>query len=426
MPSKFDAIIEAADDSSGSLTVGIELEVLIPTLLSEQAFDPHPFEHGAIYKGKRQGQEQVQAAVKETPWNELDEEEEDAFDEEEEDEFDEWLVNFLQHMMPGEKVRAEPYDTLYLPPGNIPRYDAWRLTRDASIWYNEPEPEHERGYQWLGREITSEILDSSNFTYCMERVILICTSLRKLRVHLNDSTSVHVHVGRGDEAFSLVTLKKFTTLLWLTDEAILKLHGVRQSNEYCRPVRVESELALKSLAKLQAENATNPAVEQRQTEAQIHEFLSADLWEQDDLLPAQIRRIWGAQSVEEIAGLMTCEDRVGGRGSVGFRRFLPAGADNTGGNTHTLKWRQMAGCLAPFSIIHWMRFCLSFTNFARLSDSATFKTMIVAIQMKEGRFTALDLLEALGLEFLCAHFEKQMRDEGEEEGELFLKPLDMM
>lgn len=56
------------------------------------------------------------------------------------------------------------------------------------------------------------------------------------------------------------------------------------------------------------------------------------------LLPAQIRHIWGARNVEEIARFMTCADRTSGRGSVGFRPVLPAG--KTGGNTHTLKWRR--------------------------------------------------------------------------------------
>lgn len=51
VPQKYDAIITAADDTSVPLTRGFGLEVLFPTLPSEQAYDPHLFEHGAIYKG---------------------------------------------------------------------------------------------------------------------------------------------------------------------------------------------------------------------------------------------------------------------------------------------------------------------------------------------------------------------------------------
>lgn len=71
------------------------------------------------------------------------------------------------------------------------------------------------------------------------------------------------------------------------------------------------------------------------------------------LLAAHLRRLWGAKDVEDIAHLIMYAERVSRRGSIRFncRRERRGG----GGNLHTFKWRQMAGCLDPVSIIRWLR-----------------------------------------------------------------------
>ncbi|KAI1257567.1 hypothetical protein MGN70_000610 [Eutypa lata] len=409
IPQKYDAIIAAADDTSGSLTVGFELEVLFPTLPSEQAYDPHLSEHGMIYKGMRQG--------------EFGED----FPDDEEETFDDWLLNLLRRMMPDEQLRAERDDDLFAPHDNIPYYDAWRVIDDYSLAYKETRPLFTPyGYYWVGREITSEVLNADDRDTCAEKVTAICRALRQARVHLNDTTSVHVHVGRGDQTFSLLTVKKFTTLLWFTDAKILKLHHPsRQNNEFCRPVVVDSVLALKSYEELQGEehNLDQGGL------VQMREFLPEKAFE-EALLAAQLRRIWGSKDVEDIARLLTCADRTGGRGSVGFSRFLPAG--KTGGNLHTFKWRQMAGCLDPVSIMRWLRVCVGFTNFARLSLPVTFKTLILAFVLIGENFSGLDLIQALALDNEGVHFAKRLREyrlgeaelfQGESDGDLFLKPL---
>ncbi len=438
-PSKYDAITAAKDDTAGSLTVGFELEVLFPTLRSESAPDPHLFEPGAVYRGNGH---------------------EDEISEEHDDAFDEWLVAFLQDALPDERFRVEKDDKFLPPHDNVPLYDAWRVVKDGSVdridlagFRRSPDS---CPYTWMGREITSEVLnvdgdcvdndgddDSDNSggggggggqdTY-IRKIIAICSGLRQARVHLNDTTAVHVHVGRGEETFSLLTMKKFATLLWLTDGALLALqHPTRRRNEYCAPVTSASNLALMSPKRLAAEGY---ALDWGGV-AQMAEFLPADLLDSHDhghghgLLAARLRRIWGAGGVEELADLMMCtEMTISERGSVGFKRFLPAG--KTGGNTHTFEWRQMAGCLDPLPIILWAEVCIRFTDFARLSPAAKYKALVADILERGERFTGLDLLRALGLNDEADHYETQLEDykqgrcelfKGESEGDLFLLPM---
>lgn len=70
------------------------------------------------------------------------------------------------------------------------------------------------------------------------------------------------------------------------------------------------------------------------------------------LLAAHLRRLWGAKDVEDIAHLIMYAERVSRRGSI---RFNCRRERRGGGNLHTFKWRQMAGCLDPLSIIRWLR-----------------------------------------------------------------------
>ncbi|RYP72008.1 hypothetical protein DL771_004477 [Monosporascus sp. 5C6A] len=405
-PEKYDDVIAAVDDTLGGLTVGFELEVLFPALRYGVP-DPHPFEHGAIYE---EG-----SADEDIPRHEF--EPPDDF----EDKFDRWLVHHLQREMSnGDEFRTEKNDLYYPPHNNVPRYDTWRLTKDASLSYDNGNPSKASsrlGYAWMSREITSEVLSSetdgnaNNSTTYAAKITSICGALRRVRVHLNETTSVHVHVGRGDEAFSLRTVKKFPALLWLTDAGLLGLqHPARRENEHCRLVTLESVLAAKTVEELRRENSPlgGRAGDDDVVEAQMLEYLPT--LGTENILGAQLRRIWGADGVEELARLMKCSERtaVYERGSVGFTRFLPAG--KTGGNTHTFEWRQMAGCLDPQAIIRWAGVCIGFTNFARLSDAATYKTLVTTIIQRGGTFTGLDLLEAFGLQPEACCFRQQVAD----------------
>ncbi|RYP39529.1 hypothetical protein DL766_000351 [Monosporascus sp. MC13-8B] len=357
-PEKYDDIIAAADDTSGGLTVGFELEVLFPTL------HPDEFE----------------------PLGDF------------EDKFDRWLLHYLQCEMPdGNEFRTENDDVYYPPHDNVPRYDTWRLTKDGSLSYDNGNPSRGSSrlrYAWMSREITSEVLsaetdcNTNNSTTYAAKITSICGALRRVRVHLNKTTSVHVHVGRGDEAFSLRTIKK--------------------------PVTVESVLAAKSLEELRRENSAlgGPGGDDDDVVEYLPKFGA------ENLVGAQLRRILGADGVEKLARLMECSGRtaVYERGSVGFTRFRPAG--KTGGNTHTFEWRQMAGCLDPQAIIHWARVFIGYTNFARLSDAATYKTLITTIIQHGDTFTGLDLLEAIGLLPEASYFHQGVADY--EQGDLDL------
>ena len=192
-PAKYDRIIAARNDRSSTLTVGLELEMMFATLGSNIA-DPHPGA-GDVYRGFL-----VDSG-----------DSSDHYDEG----FDTWLVEHLEDNMPvGMNIRPEAIDD-----GPLQGHRTWRVVHDGSVYYepvNRDSNYNEAGswYDWVSREITSEVLDTRNEWKCGMKIDAVCRAIRKARVHLNDTTGVHVHVGRGEETFSLLTMKKFITLLW--------------------------------------------------------------------------------------------------------------------------------------------------------------------------------------------------------------------
>ncbi|KAI1758316.1 hypothetical protein F4782DRAFT_20586 [Xylaria castorea] len=367
---KIDEPLEAHDDSEGALTCGIEMEFLVPSI-SYNAQDPDPdIKDQRVYRSPRDDSEMIDRHVREQ------------------------LLEDLQQQLEDIPFRSMEDDDFHAPHDNVVIYDTWRLGSDPTISKHDSLVLVEGPYHWTDCELTSAVMDSDDYSQEIEDV---CRVLKSIRVHLNKSTAVHVHVGCDDEPFSLFTLKKFTTLYWLTERAIIELHHPsRHNNKYSFRLNNYSLLASKSQAKLEEEEQSSlDGVLDTMAEYVPEAGLSK-------LRHAQLRRIWVCSSIEEIATLMQSGGKVlqsraaGKRGSIGFQRFLPAG--KTGGNIQTFEWRQMSGSFDANHINQWVKACIAFTDFCRLSDKTTFKGLMENIIERGKKYAGIELLEALDVD----------------------------
>ncbi|KAI3320338.1 putative amidoligase enzyme-domain-containing protein [Xylariaceae sp. AK1471] len=338
---KIDEMIEAPDDSEGTLTCGVELEFLVPSI-NWRAPDPDPDVDQYVCRSVLSSQGDITGEVRDQ------------------------VLETLQ------QIDDVPFslsndDAFYPPHENVVIYDSWRLGRDGSVSKHGDVGLAEGPYHWTSCELSSVVMGPDEYSKQIEDV---CRVLRSFRIHLNESTSVHVHIGRGDEPFSLLTVKKFSTLYWLTEKAILELHHPsRQNNKFSFHLTKCSVLASKSQATLDRdEQGLN----------------DEGLLTMDDYVPktgltefrySQLRRIWGCKNIEE--------------------RFLPAG--KSGGNIQTFEWRQMSGSLDADHINQWVKFCMTFTNFCRLSDKPTFNKFAETVIQKGEDYTGMELLKALNI-----------------------------
>ncbi|KAI0186709.1 hypothetical protein EV127DRAFT_484021 [Xylaria flabelliformis] len=367
---KIDKQLAARDDRHGALTYGVELEFLVPSIPSD-AQDPDPdIINQCVYRSSGDDSEMIKKDVREQ------------------------LLEDLQQQLEDIPFRAMEDDDFHPPLGDVVIYDAWRLGGELTISKHDAHEPAEGPYHWTDCELTSAIMNSDEDVQEIEDV---CQVLKTIRVHLNKSTAVHVHVGRGDEPFSLLTLKKFATLYWLTEKAVIELHHPsRHNNKHSFRLNNCSLLAHKSQLCLEKEEQSSPSgFSDLMTEYVPEAGLSK-------LRQAQLRRIWACSSIEEVAELMQRSDKVpeyrasGKRGAMGFLRFLPAG--KAGGNIQTFEWRQMSGSLDANHINQWVKACIAFTDFCRLSDKTTFKEFVKNVIEKGKDYTGIELLEDLDVD----------------------------
>ncbi|KAH8666792.1 hypothetical protein BX600DRAFT_436173 [Xylariales sp. PMI_506] len=361
------------------LTIGIELEFLVPVLESGQE-DPFPQDPRPLFRQDSSPPEEYRNALKK------------------------FVLSPLQ-ATEGFVIR-DSADDKYVPPEyEIPRYDVWRLVEDRSVKLKCPKSKEEQAFIWEGKEITSEVMAADDPSY-RDKIYAICRGIRSARVHLNHTAGLHVHVGCGDWGFYLLELQKFASLLWLVDARLLALHHpCRRKSKFCRPLASFSRLSrYKRWSWYSWEDDDIPE--------------GMMIWIPEDLpedLHAIFGHIWGCTEPGELASLMMAPRECSAtgqmfaelRGTVGFRRFLPFG--RIGGNTSTLEFRQMAGCLDPDSILHWINVCVALVDYARKSNVDEFKGLVAEIVSTGETYTAFDLLRYLGLEDEVQFYERKVK-----------------
>ncbi|KAI0198527.1 putative amidoligase enzyme-domain-containing protein [Astrocystis sublimbata] len=361
---KLDEILDARDDRKANLTCGVEMEFLVPATCTRAPVCGLRFEvgEGEIEDCKKQVRTQ--------------------------------LLAMLENELPELIFSDMDEDDFHPPHDNVVIYHCWRLGSDSTVCKIDGPGSRERAHLWTECELTSTVMDDDDYARNVED---ICRVLRQARAYMNNSTALHVHVGRGDEPFSLLTLKKFASLYWLMEKPILDVHHPsRRNNKYCFRLNKCSVLATTSSARLEVEIRDSKSKDLEQ----FHRYIPDTDFGR--LRMIQLRRIWACDSIEEVATLMQRGDKTplaraaDLRGAVGFKRFLPAG--KTGGNLQTFEWRQMSGSLDANHINRWIEFCLAFTNFCRLSDSSTFRDLVETLVEGGDDYVVSDLFEALDVD----------------------------
>ncbi|OTB00886.1 hypothetical protein M426DRAFT_14991 [Hypoxylon sp. CI-4A] len=357
--SKFDQIVESPNDSSGPITFGIELEFI--SAIVQYAIDPHPWESRTPIRAETSG---------DIDWVDIDHQ-----------------MREILEGVSGLEFRLLPEDVYHDPQRKVVVYDKWRLIDDSSVYIDPDAPDDIlRDYFWVGREVTSPIMRCDQPDLNAKMVTDACRAIRSTRVHLNNTAGVHIHVGRGSQSFSLLTMKKASTLFYLVDDMLLNLqHPSRQDNCFCYPIRDSARFAQEQF--LEGLEPDDTPLSDEQAE-QAENFLP------DAPMTELMQR--ASKGIDELAGLMTHGLRSEWiRGSISLKRFFPAG--DKGGNSHTFEFRQMAASLDPKAIMHWARVCTSLVDFARLADGDTYKALIEKIMEEGSTFSAFDLLSELNL-----------------------------
>lgn len=233
---------------------------------------------------------------------------------------DQFLLKSLRKI-PDFAVAGEEGDEYIEPHDNVLKYDHWRLIQDSSVQIATKlgyPASRFPAYHWDGKEITSEVLSSTDPDR-VRKLTEVCRVMRSHRVHLNENTSVHVHVGRGDGGFTLLTVKKVITFLWFADLKLFDLHHPsRRKNLYCLPISEYSKLTEVDHTGIMGTVDPEGLEQMPQHVPEVMETMEDGAYRKKYI---QLKQMWGRDQVTEVAYSMLVKKNainlIQPRGSVG-------------------------------------------------------------------------------------------------------------
>ncbi|KAI1209341.1 uncharacterized protein F4807DRAFT_467626 [Annulohypoxylon truncatum] len=292
-------------------------------------------------------------------------------------------------------------------PGADPKYYAWTCSVDESIAIDSVIPRHyvipndsllppadpnfrliplpPGLYKWWPGELKSPIYDYDN-PATLETIRKACAALRNTyRIHKPMSafgTGLHVHFGQ-ERGWTLLQLKKFTTLWLLLEQSLEKLHRKDRShyNAFACPLRSRcpishalfgnGQMAIQNRQRLPDTRNRNP---QRSYEYKqlMNMHVPFDLPASNDFTQAVREIIAEVWQYDTISGLNDGMTSYRDYGYVMYRlrgHKITTGADNA---MQTLEVRLMQGTFDADHIWRWMSICQGMIRFSRDSTPQQF------------------------------------------------------
>jgi hypothetical protein len=239
-------------------------------------------------------------------------------------------------------------------------YRDWYVKRDSSVKGPIGSRQH------YGLELASPILNlGSSETQDIEKVCNIIKN--NYEVSVNETCGLHVHVGKGREILpSYKEVKNLFAILWTFENRLRRLHpSQRHDHEQCRSMHVLSPLAQKNLSPKQS-----------------------------------LQSILSCQSTAQVITLFTTAIVDGGMAYDGYN-IIPDSGETI---KRTLEFRQHEGTLDPESIINWATVCAKLLQYAGEVPQADLEKFLWDNVKDERTFTAVDLIEKIGLEKEAHYF----------------------
>ncbi|KAI1658345.1 hypothetical protein F4813DRAFT_395724 [Daldinia decipiens] len=237
-------------------------------------------------------------------------------------------------------------------------------------------------YDWYQGELRTSILDYNN-SDTIPAIRRACAALRgAFCIHKPMSliqTGLHVHFGQAG-GWTLLHLKKFSTLWLILEEDLEKLHRrdrSDKSNDYCLSIREHCPInkALHGKPPLDClstvENSDPEAYGRSMIEMSNHvpfTLSSTDTYNVSDEIRKIVNEVWKYQRITELSeGMSNYTDLY-----VKFRISGDLLSTNREKESGTLEIRLMQGTLDADHIERWMKICERIINYSRDTSNSDF------------------------------------------------------
>ncbi|KAK4140415.1 uncharacterized protein C8A04DRAFT_32088 [Dichotomopilus funicola] len=231
-----------------------------------------------------------------------------------------------------------------------------------------------KGYVWVKVEICSPkmLLNAAGAESLgrMQKVLGALSSSHRL--FANCSCEVHIHLGQiHGQAWSLPTLKRLGSLLWLAEPTLRSIRDPKSPNFHNTytwgfAMRQHSRLAHR-VKDATAEYVDAPRyISDRQIKAAIRDQFTAST---TDL--AAFGEIWKAESHLELGQLLSGEEKKYRRLGFNFSAFGQED-DRARSNPRTMEFRMMEGSVQTDLILGWLAICGTIAECAVAADDHRF------------------------------------------------------
>ncbi|KAK7752935.1 hypothetical protein SLS62_005094 [Diatrype stigma] len=272
---------------------------------------------------------------------------------------------------------------------NETRYQTWIVTTDSAL---TPVLQGNT-LPWLGLEVKTPIMYNRSATY--RQLDRVGKALRdSAYTGFNDECGLHVHVGNGDQGFSVLTCQKLFCVLFLGGEWMLDVlfRPARHNNRNCLPMAEQARV-------LSSPNTHFYLSGEVPTEW-FNSCFPQGVMPVDELRQEAIRKIWRAASVQEFYEAVN----VGYRHSVTFQHL-------TMGIKPTIEFRKSEGNLrlegeTEFLLV-WPRICARLVAFAVDADLDEFRRVIAGTRAALSAPTAPERLQQFLFTIRCTDYTVQ-------------------
>lgn len=244
----------------------------------------------------------------------------------------------------------------------------------------EPGPDEKRlsaRYAWIPIEISSPKMAASHWKSKNEMETVLRALVREHRLVANYTCEVHVHLGRVDgRPFSLPTLKRLGSLLWVAEPTLRSIRNPRSPN-YDNVYTWGSEL--RRFSRLAA-NAGEGGHAGDVDDGQVSGVLNKG--RVDGREKEALRGIWRARSHVELGRLLSGPTKQYRRLGFNFSAFGMEDERATR-SPRTVEFRMMEGTVRCDLILNWVDICVVIAQVAMTKDDARFA---VAMSRLLGRF----------------------------------------
>ncbi|CAG8953843.1 hypothetical protein HYFRA_00006735 [Hymenoscyphus fraxineus] len=238
---------------------------------------------------------------------------------------------------------------------------SWIVTTDDSI-----EPTADGDYYFHKIEITSPAFYYGKTS--LEAVSQVCGVLNSnLRIQLNDSMALHVHVGNGTKGFTTETVRGVMATAFTFEPQIEKIHPESFRGEYKYAPNLRDFSRLRNMQEWMKPSGTGLTK---------HEVF----YREARYLTQSLNKILACDDIQEIADLTAySRPEVDGARMAYNINYLVSpqpGTIGVEGSKKTIEFRQHEGTVDPRRVVNWIRFCVGLVEFADTCEPETLNNFL--------------------------------------------------